>query len=364
MKQYNFNAGPSILPKEVIEQTAEAVRDFEGHGLSILEISHRAKYFQPIVDEAEALVKELLHIPDGYRVIFLGGGASMQFCMVPYNLLEHKAAYLNTGVWAKKALKEAKGLGEAVEVATSAETNFDRIPKCSTYDIPADADYLHITTNNTIYGTELTDAELEAIYQKKGDVTLVADMSSDFLSRPVDVSKYGLIYAGAQKNVAPAGVTVIIVREDILGKVSRYIPTMLNYQTHVDNGSMFNTPPVLPIYTAVLNMRWLKRFGGVEAIQKRNIEKAEKLYRAIDESKIFVGTAQKEDRSLMNVCFVLRPEYQHLQDDFIRFAGERGMVGIKGHRLVGGFRASIYNAMDVEGVEALIQCMKEFEAGI
>ena len=327
VKQYNFNAGPSILPQEVIKQTAEAVLNFEGHGLSILEISHRAKYFQPVVDEAEALMKELLGVPEGYRVIFLGGGASLQFCMLPYNLLEKKAAYLNTGVWAKKALKEAKGFGEAVEVASSADKNYTFIP--TDYEIPQDAE--------------------------------VADMSSDILSRPIDVSKYSIIYGGAQKNLAPAGVTFVIVKEDCLGHVSRQIPTMLNYQTHIDGGSMFNTPPVLPLYSAMLTLRWLKAFGGVDAIEKRNIKKAELLYDAIDSSKIFVGTAEKEDRSRMNVCFVLKPEYQDLQDDFFKFASEKGMVGIKGHRSVGGFRASLYNAMDVEGVEALIACMKEYE---
>lgn len=359
MKQYNFNAGPSILPQEVIKQTADAVLDFEGHGLSILEISHRAKYFQPVVDEAEALMKELLQIPDGYRVIFLGGGASLQFCMLPYNLLEKKAAYLNTGVWAKKALKEAKGFGEAVEVASSADANYTFIP--SEYEIPQDADYFHITTNNTIYGTEISDAKLADIYKKLGNVTLVADMSSDILSRPIDVSKYGIIYGGAQKNLAPAGVTFVIVKEEILGKVSRHIPTMLNYQTHIDGGSMFNTPPVLPLYSAMLTLRWLKAFGGLTAIEKRNIEKASILYDAIDSSKIFTGTAVAEDRSRMNVPFVLKPEYSELEADFLKFAGEQGMVGIKGHRSVGGFRASIYNAMDVEGVKALVACMKAYE---
>lgn len=357
MKKYNFNAGPSILPQEVIKATAEAVLDFQGEGLSILEISHRAKYFQPVVDEAEALMKELLNIPEGYRVLFLGGGASMQFCMVPFNLLEKKAAYLNTGVWSKKALKEAKGFGEAVEVAASTSS----IP--TEYEIPADADYFHITTNNTIFGTEISDRKLEQIYAKKPAGTLlVADMSSDILSRPIDVSKYDLIYGGAQKNIAPAGVTFVIVKEEILGKVSRYIPTMLDYRTHIDGGSMFNTPPVLPIYTALLTMRWLKANGGVEWIMQRNIKKAEILYKAIDESRIFRPTiTDEEDRSRMNICFVLKDEYADLQDDFFKFATAKGMVGIKGHRLVGGFRASCYNAMDVEGVEALVACMQEYE---
>lgn len=359
MKKYNFNAGPSILPQEVIHQTAEAVIDFQGEGLSILEISHRAKYFQPVVDEAAALMKELLGVPEGYSVIFLGGGASLQFCMVPYNLMEKKSAYLNTGVWAKKALKEAKGFGEAVEVATSADKNFTFIP--TQYEVPQDADYFHITTNNTIYGTEISDEKLADIYLKKGNVTLVADMSSDILSRPIDVSQYGLIYGGAQKNLAPAGVTFVVVKNDLLGKVSRYIPTMLNYQTHIDGGSMFNTPPVLPIYTAMLTLRWLKANGGLKGAEERNIAKANLLYDCIDHSKIFVGTAEKEDRSRMNVCFVLKPEYQDLQDDFFKFATAKGMVGVKGHRSVGGFRASLYNAMTLEGVQALVDCIHEYE---
>ena len=360
MKKYNFNAGPSILPQEVIKQTAEAVIDFQGEGLSILEISHRAKYFQPVVDEATALMKELLEVPEGYSVIFLGGGASLQFCMVPFNLLEKKAAYLNTGVWAKKALKEAKGFGEAVEVASSADANYIFIP--TDYEIPQDADYFHITTNNTIYGTELSDSKLQEIYAKLGRVPLVADMSSDILSRPIDVSKYGIIYGGAQKNLAPAGVTFVIVKDELLGHVSRHIPTMLDYRTHIDGGSMFNTPPVLPIYSAMLTLRWLKANGGVKWVESRNKAKAEMLYDAIDHSKIFVGTAREEDRSRMNVCFVLKPEYQDLQDDFMKFATERGMVGVKGHRSVGGFRASLYNAMDLEGVQALVECMKDYES--
>ena len=356
MKKYNFNAGPSILPREVIEDTAKAVLDFQGEGLSVLEISHRAKYFQLVMDEAEALMKELLHIPDGYRVLFLGGGASMQFCMVPFNLLEKKAAYLNTGVWSKKAIKEAKAFGEVVEVAAST----DSIPM--DFDIPQDCDYFHITTNNTIFGTEISDDKLQEIYRKKGKVTLVADMSSDILSRPIDVSQFGLIYGGAQKNLAPAGVTFVIVREDILGKVSRHIPTMLDYRTHVENGSMFNTPPVLPVYTAVLTLRWLKKNGGVEWVMKRNIEKANLLYECLDNSRLFTATIHgKEDRSRMNICFVPKPEYEALADEFMAFATARGMVGIKGHRLVGGFRASCYNAMDVEGVQALVDCIHDFE---
>ncbi|MBR1630936.1 MAG: 3-phosphoserine/phosphohydroxythreonine transaminase [Paludibacteraceae bacterium] len=352
MKKHNFNAGPSILPREVIEQTAQSVLDFQGEGLSILEISHRAKYFQPVVDEAVALFKELLEIPEGYSVIFLGGGASLQFCMVPYNLMEKKAAYLNTGTWANKALKEARLFGDAVEVASSKDANYTYIPK--DYQIPTDADYFHITTNNTIYGTEIrTDMD--------SPVPLVADMSSDILSRPVDVSKYGLIYGGAQKNLAPAGVTFVIVKEDLLGHVSRPIPTMLDYRTHVQNGSMFNTPPVLPIYTAMLTLRWLKANGGMKGAEERNIAKANLLYDAIDKSRMFVGTVKAEDRSRMNICFVMKPEYKELEADFMQFATEHGMVGIKGHRSVGGFRASCYNALPIESVKALVDCMNEFE---
>lgn len=352
MKKHNFNAGPSILPCEVIEKTAQAVLDFNGSGLSILEISHRSKDFQAVVDEAIALMKELLNIPEGYSVIFLGGGASLQFCMVPYNLLEKKAAYLITGSWASKAYKEAKGFGEAVEVASSKDANFTYIPK--NYVIPADADYFHITTNNTIYGTEL-------LKDIDSPVPLVADMSSDIFSRPVDVSKYGIIYGGAQKNLGPAGVAFVIIKESILGKVSRYIPTMLNYKTHIENNSLFNTPPVLPIYSSLETLRWLKAQGGVKEMEKRSIAKSELLYNEIDRNKLFVGTAAKEDRSRMNVCFVMKPEYQELEAEFLKFATDRGMVGIKGHRSVGGFRASLYNALPIESVQALIDCMQEFE---
>ena len=352
MKKHNFNAGPSILPREVIEKTAQAVLDFENDGLSILEISHRAKNFQPIMDEAVALFKELLNIPEGYSVIFLGGGASLEFCMVPFNLLEKKAAYLNTGVWAKKAMKEAKCFGEVIEVASSAEANYTYIP--NDFTIPADADYFHITTNNTIFGTEL-------FKDFDSPVPVVADMSSDIFSRPIDVSKYGLIYGGAQKNLGPAGVTFVIVKDSLLGKVSRHIPTMLDYRTHIAEGSMFNTPPVLSVYTSLLTLRWLKALGGIKEIEKRNIAKAELLYNAIDNSKMFVGTAKKEDRSRMNICFVMQEKYADLEANFMKFATSKGMVGIKGHRSVGGFRASCYNAMPVESVQALVDCMAEFE---
>ena len=353
MKKHNFNAGPSILPREVIEKTAQAILDFNGSGLSLMEISHRAKDFQPVLDEAVALFKELLNIPDGYSVLFLGGGASLEFCMIPYNFLEKKAAYLNTGVWAKKAMKEAKAFGETVEVASSAESTYNYIPK--DYTIPTDADYFHITTNNTIYGTEL-HKELDS------PVPMIADMSSDIFSRPIDVSKYICIYGGAQKNLAPAGVTFVIVKDDTLGKVSRYIPTMLDYRTHIDGGSMFNTPPVVPIYAALQTLRWIKEQGGVKEMQRRAQERADLLYGEIDRNKLFRGTViNPEDRSLMNICFVMNDQYKDLEADFMKFATERGMVGIKGHRSVGGFRASCYNAMPVESVQALIDCMQEFE---
>ena len=352
MKKHNFNAGPSILPREVIEDTAKAILDFNGSGLSLMEISHRAKDFQPVVDEAEALFKELLNIPEGYSVLFLGGGASMEFCMVPYNFLEKKAAYLNTGVWAKKAMKEAKGFGEVVEVASSAEATYTYIPK--DYTIPTDADYFHITTNNTIYGTELKK-DLDS------PVPMVADMSSDIFSRPIDVSKYICIDGGAQKNLAPAGVTLAIVRVDALGHVERPIPTMLNYKTHVDKDSMFNTPPVLPIYAALQTLKWYKEQGGVAAMEKKDMENAAILYDEIDRNKLFRGTVAAEDRSIMNVCFVMNDEYKELEDEFSKFAAAAGMVGIKGHRSVGGFRASLYNAMPKSSVEALVACMKDFE---
>lgn len=354
MKKYNFNAGPSMLPREVIEATAAQCLDFNGSGLSLMEISHRAKDFQPVVDEAVALFKELLQIPEGYSVIFLGGGASLEFCMIPYNFLEKKAAYLNTGVWAKKAMKEAKLFGEVVEVASSAEATYTYIPK--DYTIPADADYFHITSNNTIYGTEIRK-DLDS------PVPVIADMSSDIFSRPIDVSKYGMIYGGAQKNLAMAGVTFVIVKDELLGKVSRQIPTMLDYRTHVEKGSMFNTPPVVPIYSALETLRWIKRNGGVEAMDKLAKQRAKIVYGEIDRNKLFKGTANVEDRSLMNLCFVMNDEYKELEQDFLNFAmKERGMVGIKGHRSVGGFRASCYNAQTIEGCEALVACMKEFEA--
>jgi phosphoserine aminotransferase len=353
MKKHNFSAGPSILPQYTIENTAKAILDFNGIGLSLMEISHRGKDFESVVEEAVALFKELLSIPEGYSVLFLGGGASMQFCMVPYNLLEKKAAYLNTGVWASKAIKEAKLFGEVVEVASSKDANFNYIPH--QFSVPADVDYLHVTTNNTIYGTELK-------YDLDVKVPLVADMSSDIFSRPVDVSKYALIYGGAQKNLAPAGVTFVIVKNDILGKVTRPLPSMLDYRVHIENNSLYNTPPVVPIYSAMLTLRWLKEMGGVNAMLKRNNTKADLLYAEIERNTMFKATVpKKEDRSIMNICFVMNEEYKALEQDFLDFAKTQGLVGLKGHRLVGGFRASCYNALPVESVQALVDAMKEFE---
>ncbi len=352
MKKHNFSAGPSVLAREVIENTAKAVLDLNGIGLSVMEISHRGKDFQAVMDEAVALFKEVLNIPDGYQVLFLGGGASMQFCMVPYNLLNKKAAYLETGTWAKKAIKEAKLFGEVEVVASSSDKNFSYIPKGFT--IPADADYFHITTNNTIFGTEI----LEDI---DSPVPLVADMSSDIFSRPVDVSKYGIIYGGAQKNLGPAGVAFVVIREDILGKVDRKIPSMLDYKIHIDNGSMFNTPPCLPIYTCMETLRWIKKLGGVEVMHKMNQEKAALLYSEIERNTLFTTPVERESRSIMNVVFVMQPEYKELEQDFLKFTAERGMSGLKGHRSVGGFRASTYNALERESVVALIEAMQEFE---
>lgn len=353
MKKYNFNAGPSMLPREVIENTAKQILDFNGIGLSLMEISHRSKDFQPVIDESVALIKELLDVPAGYSVIFLGGGASLEFMQIPANFLIKKAGYLNTGTWAKKALKEAKHFGEVVEVASSADDGYMKLPH--NFDIPKDLDYLHITSNNTIYGTE---------YRKDLDspVPLIGDMSSDIMSRPVDVSKYTCIYAGAQKNMAMAGVTVLIVKDDMLGKAPRELPTMVDYRTHVEKGSMFNTPPVVPIYSVLETMRWVKAQGGVKEMERRADERARILYDEIDRNKLFRGTVATEDRSVMNICFVMNDEYKELEKPFFDFATERGMVGIKGHRSVGGFRASCYNAQTLEGVNALVQAMKNFEA--
>lgn len=353
MKKHNFYAGPSILTPYTIQKTADAVINFADTGLSVLEVSHRSKEFQAVVDEAVALTKELLQLPEGYHVLFLGGGASMQFCMVPFNLLEKKAAYLNTGTWASNAIKEAKLFGEVDVVASSEDTKFNYIPK--NFVIPTDADYFHYTSNNTIYGTELRK-------DPDSPVPMVCDMSSDIFSRVFDPTKYEVIYAGAQKNLAPAGVTIVIVKESALGHVSRPIPTMLDYRTHVKKGSMFNTPPVLPIYSALMTLRYYKEQGGVAEMERRDVEKAAILYDEIDRNKLFTGTVAEEDRSIMNVCFVMKPDYAELEKDFLDFATSKGMVGIKGHRSVGGFRASLYNALPKDSVEALVAVMKEFEA--
>lgn len=352
MKKHNFFAGPSILSDYTINNTIEAIKNFDGMGLSLLEVSHRSKQFTAVINEASALVKELLEVPAGYTVLWLGGGASMQFCMVPYNLLCKKAAYMDTGVWAANAIKEAKLFGEVDVVASSKEAGYTFVPR--DYVIPADADYFHFTSNNTIYGTELRE-------DPTSPVPLVGDMSSDIFSRPVDVSKYDLIYAGAQKNLAPSGVTLVIVKDDALGHVDRVIPTMLDYRTHVKKESMFNTPPVLPIYSALQTLKWYKERGGVKKLQLADEEKAAVLYDAIDSSRMFEGTAQIESRSIMNVCFVMAPEYKELEGEFIDFASERGIVGIKGHRSVGGFRASLYNALPLESVKVLTEAMKDFE---
>ena len=347
-----FNAGPCILPQQAIDASIEALRDFKGTGISVLSVSHRSKEWGEVMDEVRANWKELLNIPDTHEVVFLGGGASLQFLYVAMNFLEHKAAYLDTGVWAHKALQQAQGLGEAYAIACSADKNYSYIPKG--YVIPSDLDYFHITTNNTIYGTEIKEDIISP-------VPLIADMSSDIMSRPVDVSKYAMIYGGAQKNVGPAGVIFAIIRKDALGKVSRKIPTMLDYRTHIDKESMFNTPPVFSIFVMNETLKWLKGIGGVEAIQKIDKEKADTLYAEIDRNALFTGTAAVEDRSMMNVCFVMAPGYEHLQDEFFAFAKGKGMVGIKGHRSVGGFRASIYNACRLEDVNALVACMQEFK---
>ena len=351
MKKHNFNAGPSILADEVIENAAKAVLDFNGTGLSVLSISHRSKDFDQVMADADALFRELLHIPDNYKVIYLGGGASTYFYQIPANFLGKKAGYVNTGVWSKKAIKEAKRYGEVEVLASSEDRNFTYIPKG--FAIPTDLDYLHITSNNTIYGTE---------YHEDIDspVPLIADMSSDILSRPVDVTKYAMIYGGAQKNLAPAGVAFGIIREDMLDRIVRDLPTMVNYRTHVENNSMFNTPPVFPIYVLKETLRWLKSIGGVPEIHRRNVAKAQLLYDEIDRNSLFRGMVEKEDRSLMNICFVMADGYEELAPLFMEEAKARGIVGIKGHRLVGGFRASCYNALPIESVQVLVECMREF----
>ena len=353
MRKHIFNAGPCILPDQARENTAKAILDLDGIGQSIMEVSHRGKEFQAIFDETVALFKEVLDIPEGYSVLFLGGGASLQFAMIPFNFLNTKAAYLNTGVWSKKAIAEARLFGEVEVVASSEDKSFFYIPKG--YTIPPDVDYFHITTNNTIKGTEI-------LYDMDSPVPLFADMSSDILSRPVDVAKYDMIYGGAQKNLGPAGVTFVIIKDEILERVTRgNIPSMLKYRLHVENGSMYNTPPVTPIFTVRETLRWVKAQGGVKEMDRRAQEKADLLYSAIDSSSMFVGTVPVEDRSRMNICFVMRDQYKDKEAEFISFASARNCVGIKGHRSVGGFRASCYNALPLEGVQALVDAMKEFE---
>jgi phosphoserine aminotransferase len=351
-KVHNFSAGPAILPQSAIDNSIEALKNFAGTGLSLIEVSHRSKEFVAVVDEAIAIVKELFNVPDGYSVLFLQGGASTQFTMVAANLLgdNETAAYVNTGAWAKKAIKEAKLYGNVNVLASSEDKNFSYIPK--DYTIPTDAKYLHITSNNTIFGTQMQSFP-------DSPIDVVCDMSSDIFSRPVDVSKFALIYAGAQKNMGPAGTTLVIVRDDILGKVERQIPTMLKYQTHIDKESMFNTPPVFAIYVSLQTLKWVKEMGGVAAMEKRNTEKADALYAEIDRNTMFEGTAAKEDRSKMNVTFVLKDD--SLQDEFLALAKQNNLSGLKGHRDVGGFRASIYNALGMDSINALIDTMKQFE---
>jgi len=351
MKAHNFFAGPSILPEPALEKTAEALKDFNGKGISLASVSHRSKDFEAVMDDAQKRMKDLLNVPEGYHVLFLGGGASMQFNMVPFNLMKKKAAYLNTGNWATKAIKEAKLFGEVVEIKND---DFYSIDKNWPSRVPADADYVHITTNNTIFGTEIME-------DPDFDMPLVADMSSDIMSRPVDVSKYAIIYGGAQKNLAPSGVTFVIVREDVLGKVDRDIPTMLNYQTHIKKGSMFNTPPVIPIYTLLQTLKWIEENGGVEGMQQRAKEKSDILYAEIERNKLFKPTVENPDRSRMNICFVMENQYQELEKEFLDFTAEKNMFGVKGHRSVGGFRASNYNALPKESILALVDAMKEFE---
>lgn len=353
MKKHNFSAGPAILPASVIKEAAKGVANYEGTGLSLLEVSHRGPEFTAIIEEATALMQELMGLPDNYKVLWLTGGASTQFFMAPMNLLDagETAAYVDTGTWANKAIKEAKGFGNVQVLASSKEQNYNFIPKG--YKIPKDAKYLHLTSNNTIFGTQLHKFP-------KSPVPIVCDMSSDFLSRPVDVAPFGLIYAGAQKNLGPAGVTVVIVREDILGKVNRYLPAMLDYRTFIKEQSLYNTPPVFPIYVSMLTLRWLKKLGGAKAIQRRNKTKAALLYQEIDANPLFQGTAAREDRSLMNACFVMAPGYEALEKEFLKETEANGLVGLKGHRSVGGFRASIYNAMPKQGVQALVDLMQDF----
>ena len=353
---YNFSAGPAVLPEEVLKEAADEMLDYKGSGMSVMEMSHRSKVYDNIIKEAEADLRELMNIPDNYKVLFLQGGASLQFAMIPMNLMKNKkAGYIVTGQWAKKAYQEAKIYGEAVELASSADKTFSYIPDCSNLDIPEDLDYVYICENNTIYGTK---------YKKLPDTkgkTLVADVSSCFLSEPVDVSKYGVIYGGVQKNIGPAGVVIVIIREDLITEdVLPGTPTMMKYKIHADAESLYNTPPCYGIYICGKVFKWLKKMGGLSVMKEKNEEKAKVLYDFLDESKMFKGTVVKEDRSLMNVPFVTGDA--ELDAKFVKEATEAGFVNLKGHRTVGGMRASIYNAMPREGVEKLVAFMKEFEA--
>ena len=352
MKKHNFSAGPCILPQEVLKQASDAILNFNNDNLSLIEISHRSKPFVAVMDKAVELVKELLNVPKGYSVLFLQGGASMEFLMVPFNLMKinGKAAYTNTGVWAKNAIAEAKKLGDVIIVGDSSDTNYNYIPKG--YEIPSDVDYFHCTSNNTIYGTQMKEFP-------NSTTLMVCDMSSDIFSRRIDVSRFDIIYAGAQKNMGPAGTTLVIVKDEVLGKTGRNIPTMLDYNTHISKDSMFNTPPVFPIYVSMLTLQWLKNLGGVEVIEKMNQEKADLLYAEIDRNPLFEGTVAKEDRSNMNVCFLLNDSSK--EDAFNTLWNARGISGIKGHRSVGGYRASLYNAMPIESVQVLIDMMKKLE---
>lgn len=350
MKKHNFYAGPAILPEVAIEETIKALKDFAGTGISLACVSHRSKEFDAIMLETIKLFKEILNVPEGYSVVLVGGGASLQFAMVPFNLMTNKAVYLNTGEWSTKAIKEAKMFGSVIEIKGA---DFYSIPKVSSID--ESADYFHFTSNNTIYGTEI-------LHDFDFKIPVVSDMSSDILSRQLDVSKYGIIYGGAQKNLAPAGVAFAIVKDDILGKVTHKIPSMLNYKVHAEKDNMYNTPPVIPIFTLYQTLKWVKEVGGVAEMERRAIEKSTLLYNEIDRNKLFRGTVAVEDRSRTNVCWVMNEEYKELEGDFNKYATENGIIGAKGHRSVGGFRASLYNALDKESVEALISVMKAFEA--
>ncbi len=353
MKKHNFSAGPCILPKEVLQEASQSVLNFDDLDLSLIEISHRSKNFVAVMDEAVALVKELLEVPEGYSVLFLQGGASLEFVMVPFNLMKAqggKAAYLNTGTWSSKAIKEAKRMGEVLEVASSKDKNFNYIPK--DYSIPAEVDYFHCTSNNTIFGTQMKDFP-------QADTLKVCDMSSDIFSRKVNVADFDLIYAGAQKNMGPAGATLVIVKDDILGKSGRDIPAYLDYETHISKDSMFNTPPVFSVYVSMLTLRWLKSIGGVAEMEKMNQAKADLIYNEIDRNSKFYGTAAKEDRSNMNACFLANEGVDTAKFDEMWKAA--GINGINGHRSVGGYRASMYNALPLESVQVLVDVMQAFE---